>query len=437
MLQDDTQTIISNLYKYLLGEEKYVHGLLVKKHSGNLQQLGDFSFPNNVKSWQEFLDSVQLQNSLNQVSLLKYINKDLTNLIETSQNWDIPVVKATELNERIHLLIDRFKAIQVCFHNASINNEFILQRIHGNTNLVKLDPSCKKTNCITYLRIKILTDVIRNLYLLNVCPESTDIIVTLKSKSDVNNYNKSIFCGTVLNAKTGTKENTITAEEYIRIRQDELTLIAQHKYGVRVSTEAKWKEFIASLGESAVAFELLQTKCTSPVKIQFDASGGSSKGAAFILYNCARLETIIKTFNEKVNEGTYPQLPPIENANLSLLADEDEWNLVFNYVMGVPSLLKSSVEINEKKCEFRPHLICNFLSSMVKILSQYYRRVRILTEPRKHLLPVMFARIHLIITLNNTLKICLRILNIKSVSQMYRTLILFPQSFVNFNKFMT
>ncbi|CAH2085005.1 unnamed protein product [Euphydryas editha] len=428
MLQDDVITFITNLYIYLLGEKKHISGLLIKKHTGNLQQQGDFSFPNTVKSWQEFLNCDLLQNDL-KVSLLQCIKKDLTNLIETSQNWDIPIVKATELNERIHLHIDRFKAVQVCFHNASVNDEFVLRRLGETTNVINLDPSCEETSCVTYLRLKILLKVVQNLYLLNVYPEATDIIVTWKSRTN-KLTNKTVFCGTVLNAKTGSKENAITANEYISIRQNELTLIAKHKYGVRVSTEAKWKDFIASLGESAVAFELLQTKCTSPVKIEFDASGGSSKGAAFILYNCARLETILRTFNEKVNEGVYPQLPPLGETNLSLLADEDEWNLIFNYIMGLPSLLKNSVEIDKEKCEFRPHLICNFLSSMVKILSQYYRRVRILTEPRKHLLPVMFARIHLIIILNNTLKKCLRILNIKSVAQMYRIFILFSRSLI-------
>lgn len=58
-----------------------------------------------------------------------------------------------------------------------------------------------------------------------------------------------------------------------------MTLIAQHKYGVRVATDTKWKEFIAHLGESAVIFELLQTKPSSAVKINFDSSlTGSSRG---------------------------------------------------------------------------------------------------------------------------------------------------------------
>lgn len=64
-----------------------------------------------------------------------------------------------------------------------------------------------------------------------------------------------------------------------------MTLIAQHKYGVRVSTDSKWKEFIAHLGESAVVFELLQSRPNSAVKINFDCSAaGSSKGQDFLLF---------------------------------------------------------------------------------------------------------------------------------------------------------
>lgn len=58
-----------------------------------------------------------------------------------------------------------------------------------------------------------------------------------------------------------------------------MTLIAQHKYGVRVSTDSKWKESMAHLGESAVTFELLQVKLGSALKINFDCSStGSSRG---------------------------------------------------------------------------------------------------------------------------------------------------------------
>lgn len=42
-------------------------------------------------------------------------------------------------------------------------------------------------------------------------------------------------------------------------------------------------------------------------------------GAAFILYNCARLSEIFKKFDTKVSKGEYPQLPEIDSVDFSLL----------------------------------------------------------------------------------------------------------------------
>ncbi|XP_034829416.1 DALR anticodon-binding domain-containing protein 3 [Maniola hyperantus] len=433
MLQDDLRNFEQNLYKYLVAEEEYIMGLLVKKHSSNMQTLGDFSFLNAAKPWQEFLYPEQMERL--DETLLKCVNKDIADLVNTSKDWPIPIVKAVEIKDRIHLFIDRQKSIRLGFQNATNNIAVLLQSMSMDTTVVKIDPYCNDSNCLAFLRLKCLREVLKNLYLIHTYPKIQNLIIVVTWRSECDNYQRdthvhSIFSGPVLNARTGLKEETITATEFIKLRQDELTLIAKHKYGMRVSTEEKWKEFIAHLGESAVTFELLQTKCASPVKIQFDSSGGSSKGAAFILYNCARLETLIRTFNEKVVEGIYPSLPSLENTDLKLLTDEDEWCLIFTYIMGLPSLIKASFDLNKGGSQYadggmgrglRPHLVCNFLSSMVKLFSQYYRRVRILTEPRKHLLPVMFARIHMLTILNDTLKLCLRMLNIKSVSQMYKS----------------
>lgn len=213
MLRDDITDFISALYKYLVGRDEYLPGLLVKKHSSNLQTHGDFSFPNSAKSWQEFLQCEQLQNL--DCSLLKCINKDVTNLIETSQNWEISIVKAIELKDRIHLHVDRLKCIQACCQSVSYNNDYIIKRINVDTNVVTLDYSCKETNSITYLRLKVLRDVVKNLYLINFHPQNINILLTWRSKSEIKDSNI-VFCGAVLNAKSGTKENTITADEYIR-----------------------------------------------------------------------------------------------------------------------------------------------------------------------------------------------------------------------------
>ncbi|KAJ8716457.1 hypothetical protein PYW07_003084 [Mythimna separata] len=287
------------------------------------------------------------------------------------------------------------------------------KKIREESSVVQLDPCCKDQCDLTSLRAKYVCNVIKNLCALNNV--NTPIFVTSKSSSRSEGSHR-VLCGTVLNSKLGAKETDISAEDFIRIRQDEMTLIAQHKYGVRVSTDSKWKEFIAHLGESAAAFELLQTRPSGAVKINFDCCSGSSKGASFILYNCARLETIIRTYNDKVCEGTYPELPHFDDVDFSLLTQEDEWHLIFNYILGLPSLLNNCMDV--QSCDFRPHHICSYLCSMVRIVSQYYRKTRILVEPRKHLLPVIYARIHMLQILNETLKTCLNILNIKSVSQM-------------------
>ncbi|XP_026752969.2 DALR anticodon-binding domain-containing protein 3 [Galleria mellonella] len=417
MLENVLEKFYETVLAFITGAHNSVKGQLIKKHCENLSTHGDISFPNTVKSWHEYLNTtVDVDPG---VTLLSFMDKQVEDLIEQSKNWVLKIRKVNESKERVYMFIERTHAIRVGLLEASRNNEFIEQSIREGTSRVLSDP-VENENSITSLRVKYLTKSIQNLYCINSkCKNSFYNIIVSSKSSNACDGGRKVLCGAVLNAKTGVKETSVSGDEFIRIRQGEMTLIAQHKYGVRVSTDTKWKEFISHLGESAVVFELLQIKPNSAVKINFDCSStGSSKGAAFILYNCARLETILRTYNDKVIEGSYPALPKYEDVDLSLLTQEDEWCLIFNYILGFPSLIANCVEINEKNCEFRPHLICNFLCSMVRVFSQYYRRVRILTEPRKHMLPVMFARIYMLKTINDTLKTCLHILNIKSVSQM-------------------
>ncbi|XP_059053027.1 DALR anticodon-binding domain-containing protein 3 [Achroia grisella] len=418
MLENVLESFYEIISAFITGVHKPVKGQLIKKHCEKLPIHGDISFPNAVKSWHEYLTTpVDIDREF---TLLRFVGKEEKDLIEQSQNWVLQIQRVNECRERVYIFLERTRAIHVGLLEALRNNEFIAQSIREGTSRVLNDPNDENVNSITSLRVKCLTKTIQNFCSIHLkCKQSSPVILISSKSSSCDEGVRKVLCGAVLNAKTGVKEIKINADEFIRIRQGEMTLIAQHKYGVRVTTDSKWKDFIAHIGESAVVFELLQTKPNSAVKINFDcSSAGSSKGAAFILYNCARLQTILRTYNDRVIEGLYPSLPKFEDVDFSLLTEEDEWCLVYNYILGFPSVISNCVELNEKSCEFRPHHLCNFLCSMVRELSQYYRRVRILTEPRKHLLPVMFARIHMLKIINDTLKTCLHILNIKSVSQM-------------------
>ncbi|XP_063362533.1 DALR anticodon-binding domain-containing protein 3 [Cydia amplana] len=414
MIENVVDTFTDSVFLFLTGEIRDGQGLLIKRHSESLNVHGDFSFPNKVKSWHGYIDATKAKG--NDDSLMQCIGKSTEELVRESENWILQVNKVKEHKDRIHLFLDRTKSIRIGLTEAFNTNATVIKRLNETLDSVTCDPLCNDDG-LTSLRLRNLSRTIQNLCTL--CGNKTPIFVSSKSSSICPDGSRMVLCGAVVNAKTGSKEKSVDGNKFIRHRQDEMTLIAQHKYGVRVSTDSKWREFIANLGESAAIFELLQTKPSSAVKINFDCSStGSSKGAAFILYNCARLETIVRTFSEKVDNGTYPPVSNFEHTDFSLLTQEDEWSLIFNFVMGLPSLINNSMDVGDTTCEFRPHQICSFLCSMVRVFSQYYRRVRILTEPRKHLLPVLYARIHMLKILNETLKICLKILNIKSVTQM-------------------
>lgn len=56
-------------------------------------------------------------------------------------------------------------------------------------------------------------------------------------------------------------------------------------------------------------------------------------GAAFVLYNTARIATIIMKYNEKVSYGNYPSLPNIENVDFSQLHEEVQRTFLVNFIL--------------------------------------------------------------------------------------------------------
>lgn len=60
-------------------------------------------------------------------------------------------------------------------------------------------------------------------------------------------------------------------------------------------------------------------------------------GAAFILYNSARLESLLRRFDEKVDNGDYEGLPPIDSIDFTLLDEEVSAivNSVYFYVQSI------------------------------------------------------------------------------------------------------
>lgn len=97
--------------------------------------------------------------------------------------------------------------------------------------------------------------------------------------------------------------------------------MAEMKYGTEKENFILYD--YVKLGACIVTFDLLRTKHTNVIPLdQLIAQSSTSKGAAFILYNVARLQSILNTFDEQVSSGAYNKLPTLDQIDFSLLKEE-------------------------------------------------------------------------------------------------------------------
>lgn len=133
------------------------------------------------------------------------------------------------------------------------------------------------------------------------------------------------------------------------------------------------------------------------------------KAGSFLVYNCARIGSILKLFEEMKNENVYPDFP--NEVNLSLLTESVEWSLVFRYISSYHQLM------HEMKMAENHHKMMQMLVAFSHDFSSYYNRTHILTDPREHLYPKMFARLYLLKECRQFLQVCLDMLGIKLLSE--------------------
>lgn len=101
-----------------------------------------------------------------------------------------------------------------------------------------------------------------------------------------------------------------------------MLLIAMHRHGVRDCAKGTdFESLMQRLGHAAVIVDLFEVRHGSGATVVRNGLG-SSKGANYILYNSARLETLLRTFAAQVDAGVYEPLPPLEKIDLSVLEDE-------------------------------------------------------------------------------------------------------------------
>lgn len=222
MIENALEIFSEHIFSSLTGGGggKSARGLLVKKHSENLETHGDFSFPNSVKSWHKHLKDNEYSSN-GDVTLLQCIGKNINYLVEESIYWNLRVKNVKEGAGRANLFLDRPWAITVGLSEALRNSVVITQRIETKNTSVSTDPLCEKTNCLTSLRVKYLSKVIKNLCA--ICGKSPQVLVTSRSTSKSSECQRRVFlCEPVLNAKSGSKETAISSEDFIRLVTNKL-----------------------------------------------------------------------------------------------------------------------------------------------------------------------------------------------------------------------
>lgn len=196
-----------------------------------------------------------------------------------------------------------------------------------------------------------------------------------------------------------------------------MRMMAQHRYRINVTSISDWNKYFLTLGTASVTIELLANKPHKPVKISLNDLSGANKGPAFIFYNCARLSVLLKEFDKRVNNNIYPALPELNCINFTLLNQPEEWELLYVYILQFPLVIKNCIRSIEKGI-FNPQHLITFLSNLSSVFSIYYRRIRILIEPRDHLFGTIHSRIYLLKALQHVFHNALRILNIEPIQEM-------------------
>lgn len=108
---------------------------------------------------------------------------------------------------------------------------------------------------------------------------------------------------------------------FYRKQTKDMKKIAQMKYGE--DTDEMVLYDIEKLGQAVAIYDLLKVKHANAIPVgNVVKQSCSAKGAVFILYNVARVQRVLNTFNEKVASGYYTPLPELDQIDVSLLKEE-------------------------------------------------------------------------------------------------------------------
>lgn len=415
---------INNLYETLIGKVPSEDETLIKLHTRFLEDLGDLSFPVSLKNWYH-LTRKPTNNDSDTIFGYRLaeegdVDHALVHLVETLNSVNIKIQTYRIIKNSAHLYLEKTTLFTKGIHSALVEASnygkigLFDQQIRIMYDKEKLPDSYDDLD-LTTLRLYTVKKTIENL-LKFTCQSDSNHTFQVNISQNSQAASLSIQCGPVINEK-GVKDNDHKASDFFKKRITDMQLMAQHRYRVNLNSGSKWNDLFEKLGKASVTIELLSNKPHKAVKVTLNDLSSANKGPSFIFYNCARLAILLKEFQSKVNKAVYPHLPELDTIDLSLLKQPEEWELLYAYVLQFPFVIKSCVRGVEKGLVNPQHLI-SFLSGLSSVFSVYYRRVRILTDPRDHMFSLIHSRIYLLQAIQVVFHNALKILNIEPIEEM-------------------
>ncbi|KYQ46382.1 DALR anticodon-binding domain-containing protein 3 [Trachymyrmex zeteki] len=431
-----TRSIIDNIVFHFTGDT-HKNSSVIKVNSENLLANGELYFLCNFKAWRDLLTCSKgctsiLQHFAHAHGATKgntdadVAEKIFKQLILKSSSWLIRIQRCTLQKERICLFLNRGDIVANSIRMAiECGMTFGKAKSTDKAFILKYQPDGQSD--LTTQRLLLMRNIAAKALSLHGHMLSTGAncvgryMFTSKSEGSIDEGYKKYVCGVVKNSQTNSKEICLTWEQYIRYKMNQLAELSEHKFIEDEKNDAK-DLFLRNLANAIIIFELTAVKPSRSVIIrnnnfEDDRSITNTRGASFALYNAARIATIITKHNEKVSCGDYPSLPDIKNVDFSQLQEEEEWELIYNFILGYPQMINDCLKC-EPSFHVYPQVICLFLSRLCQKFSVYYRKVRILTEGGNHLIPKMVARLYMLRALHVVFENALDILGIKPVSRM-------------------
>ncbi|XP_063989498.1 DALR anticodon-binding domain-containing protein 3-like [Diachasmimorpha longicaudata] len=393
---------------------------------------GDLWFPSNLLAWRGLIipdndnkpkDILELYTKRKKIDISGLSNESITQkaigaLIAASTDWEFKLERGCLDRGRVCLFLNRPLAIGKIIRDTIKHPIRLIQENKTIFFCINADP----TSRLTTFRLEKLKSVIENIFKLQGY-EITDTslekyLLTTKSQGPIDDGYRKYVCGVVKNPKTNAKEVLETKDSYM---QRKMKILEELNEG-RESEALNHNEVkLRRVAEAILTFEMLGVRPSRASFIEIsrnpEQSIASSKGGSFVLYNVARIEAIFQKFEKQYRIEKWEGMEDVDRVDFGQLLSQEEWELAYNFVLAYPQVLRNSV-LHGDGLELCPQLLCTFLSHFSQKFSIYYRRTRILTEDREHLIPIMTARLWLLKAILIVLRHALEVLDITPIRQM-------------------